>query len=143
MEQKYIRIARQFHWEMGHRLPFHRMGCANIHGHSYKLWVEIEGVLDEHGMLMDYGDLKRIVEPVLEPLDHAFMCSEQDEIMKNFLSNNDFKTIHVPFTSTAENIIEYLLLEIWSHVSHNERIHSLRLRLHETDNSYAETGISR
>ena len=138
-----MKIARQFHWEMGHRLPFHTGGCANIHGHSYKLWVEIEGSADEHGMLMDYGDMKLLVAPVIEPLDHAFMCDEGDEIMKSFLATTDFKRIIVPFHSTAENLAEYLLSQLWTVFSEQSRIRGLRLRLQETDISYAEAERSR
>jgi len=133
------KIARQFFWEMGHRLPFHTGGCANIHGHSYKLWVELEGVSDENGMVMDYGDMKRIVRPFIERLDHAFLCDEQDEIMKSFLGTTPFKVLYVPFTSTAENIAGFLADELWSLFEPLPQICALRLRLQETDHSYAET----
>jgi 6-pyruvoyltetrahydropterin/6-carboxytetrahydropterin synthase len=128
---------------MGHRLPFHTGGCANIHGHSYKLWVEIEGSADENGMLMDYGDMKRLVAPVIEPLDHAFMCDEDDDIMKAFLATTDFKRVFVPFHSTAENLAEYLLEQLWNVFSRQQRITGIRLRLQETDISYAETARKR
>ncbi len=138
-EQRTTKIARQFFWEMGHRLPFHAGGCANIHGHSYKLWVELEGVSDENGMVMDYGEMKRLVRPLIERLDHAFLCDDRDEIMKSFLSATQFKVLYVPFTSTAENIAGFLADELWSLFGLLPGIHALRLRLQETDHSYAET----
>ncbi len=138
-----MKIAREFHWEMGHRLPFHESGCANIHGHSYKLWVELEGSLDEHGMLMDYGDMKTLVAPVIEPLDHAFLCDDEDEIMKRFLATTSFKCLHVPFHSTAENLVEYLLDKLWTVFEAHENISGIRLRLQETDISYAESERAR
>ncbi|MGA1250362.1 MAG: 6-pyruvoyl trahydropterin synthase family protein, partial [Candidatus Kapaibacteriota bacterium] len=49
------RIAKEFHWEMGHRLPFHDGGCQNIHGHSYTMRVEVIGEIDPAtGMVIDY-----------------------------------------------------------------------------------------
>jgi len=41
-----MKIAKEFKWEMGHRLPEHFGQCKNIHGHSYKMLVEFEGEID-------------------------------------------------------------------------------------------------
>ncbi len=131
-------IARQFHWEMGHRLPFHTGGCANIHGHSYKLWVEIEGEVDDNGMLMDYGDMKDAVKPVLDRFDHSFLCDEHDDVMRTFLATTNFKVVHVPFTTTAEHIVVHLLDLLTPVFTRHPRVSSLRLRLQETDISFAE-----
>ena len=137
MDNGPAKIARLFHWEMGHRLPFHDSGCANIHGHSYRLWVEVHGSCDEHGMLIDYGHLKLSVQPVIETLDHAFLCAESDGVMKEFLLAQGFKSVFVPFHSTAENICLYLLDRIWDALSSYPRISGVIVKLHETDNSYA------
>ena len=134
-----MKIARQFHWEMGHRLPFHAGGCANLHGHSYKLWVEIEGGLDANGMLMDYGEMKSLVAPEIAELDHAFLCDEADTLMRDFLETTNFKRVYVPFTSTAEHLIEYLADRLWKVFAPVSAVSALRLRLQETDISYAET----
>jgi len=138
-----ITIARDFHWEMGHRLPFHEHGCANIHGHSYKLRVELEGTCDEHGMLMDYGEMKLLVMPIIDQLDHCFLCDEGDALMRNFLASTQMKYKIVPFPSTAENLVHYLLEELWMVFEPFRRITKLRLRLRETDVSYAECVHSR
>jgi len=138
-----MKIGKQFHWEMGHRLPFHDMGGANIHGHSYSMWVELEGGCDEHGMLLDYGIMKQHIQPVISELDHAFLCDENDGIMKPFLATTPFKVVYVPFTTTAEHISEYLLGRIWESLASFENIHRITLRLQETGNSYAEVSKSR
>ena len=138
-----MKIARDFHWEMGHRLPFHESGCANIHGHSYRLRVEIDGTCDEHGMLMDYGDMKRLVMPVLDELDHSFLCDEGDDLMRGFLEGSGLKYKLVPFTSTAENLVLHLLDELWQVFEPWPRVSALTLRLQETEISFAEAGRSR
>ncbi len=133
-----VTVARYFHWEMGHRLPFHKSGCQNIHGHSYRLWVSVEGETDANGMVIDFADLKDIVDPIIAPFDHAFVCDDGDEIMKTFLSNAGFRMVVVPFHSTAENLASHLLELIWNQLSANPRIQSIQLRLHETENAFAE-----
>jgi len=83
------RIAKDFYWEMTHRLPFHKGPCRNIHGHSYRLRVEIEGELDEDGMVLDYYHLKQLLAPVIDSLDHSFAVDENDDLMLDFLKQND------------------------------------------------------
>jgi 6-pyruvoyltetrahydropterin/6-carboxytetrahydropterin synthase len=133
-----LKIAREFHWEMGHRLPFHTSGCANIHGHSYKMWVEIEGVCDDNGMMMDYGDMKKLVMPLVDEVDHCFLCDADDELMISFLKTTGFKFVVVPFTTTAENLVLYFLERLWEIFTPFDQVIGLRLRLQETDISYAE-----
>lgn len=133
-----IKIARQFHWEMGHRLPFHEGGCANIHGHGYKLWVELEGNPDNNGMLMDYGDMKRNIQPILDELDHAFACFDADPVMVDFLKQTGFKVVYFPFHTTAENLVVHLADRIQDCLRGFPAISALTLRLQETEFSYAE-----
>jgi len=128
---------------MGHRLPFHKGGCANIHGHSYRLLVEISGICDEHGMLVDYADVKRIVRPVLAPLDHAFMCEREDTLLKEFLESNGFRVFIVDFPTTAENIARLLCTTLWDKFKVNPRVTGLKIRIHETSNSTAEVSLVR
>ena len=138
-----MKIGKQFHWEMGHRLPFHESGCANIHGHSYAMWVELEGACDSRGMLLDYGIMKAVIQPIVSELDHCFLCDDGDELMKPFLSGTTLKVVYVPFTTTAEHIAEYLLGRIWEALSAYSNIERISLRLQETGNSYAEMSRNR
>lgn len=134
------RIAKEFHWEMAHRLPFHTGGCQNVHGHSYRLWVEIEGEPDSHGMVMDYLDLKMIVEPLVKQLDHSFLCDRADELMMQFFHSNSLKVNYVDFPTTAENIAAYLLKEITLRLKESQSIpvKRLRVRVQETERTFAE-----
>jgi 6-pyruvoyltetrahydropterin/6-carboxytetrahydropterin synthase len=135
------RIAKEFRWEMAHRLPYHTSGCQNIHGHSYRLWVEIEGEPDEtRGMVLDYLDLKSAVEPLVKQLDHAFLCDRSDELMTRFFRENTLKVVYVDFPTTAENIAAYLMKEIAKRLRESQSVllKRLRIRLHETERTFAE-----
>lgn len=133
-----VRIAREFHWEMGHRLPFHSGGCQNIHGHSYRMRVEIEGVLDPNGMVLDYFDLKEIVEPIVALIDHSFLCDASDETMLAFFRENPLKHVVVPFRTTAENITAWMIERVADRLASYGNIYRLSIRLQETDRVYAE-----
>jgi 6-pyruvoyltetrahydropterin/6-carboxytetrahydropterin synthase len=132
------RIAKDYRWEMGHRLPFHEGLCRNIHGHSYALRVELGGSLDENGMLIDFYDLSAIVQPIIDELDHCFLCDDSDVVMIEFFLGHPMKVVMVPFATTAENICGWIADRLAVECSKNERIHTLGVRVHETDRAYAE-----
>ncbi|MBI3260670.1 MAG: 6-carboxytetrahydropterin synthase [Ignavibacteriae bacterium] len=134
-------IAKDFHWEMGHRLPYHDGGCQNIHGHSYTMRVEISGDIDERGMVIDYFDLKAAVQPIVERLDHSFLCSESDETMCAFFKDNPMKVNMVSFHSTAENIALFILREITPSIEAYPNVDVLTVRLHETKHTFAEVSV--
>ncbi len=136
-----MKIAKEFHWEMGHRLPEHFGKCKNIHGHSYRMIVELEGGLNDSGMIMDYYDLKKIVKPVIEKLDHAFMVYEEDNEIVKFLELVKSKMIIVKFQSTVENICRYILSEI---IKQNlpSNVKKLKVRIFESIDDYAEEETS-
>jgi len=132
-----MKIAKEFRWEMGHRLPEHFGLCKNIHGHSYKMIVEFEGELDKNQMVIDYYDVEKIINPVIEKLDHSFMVDKDDKIVLEFLEKMNSKKIVVEFLATAENICLYLLDEI-KKCSLPSNISSVKVRVYETQFDYAE-----
>ena len=78
-----IRITKKFDFEAGHALFGYDGKCKNLHGHSYKLYVTVIGepINNPHnvknGMVIDFGDLKRIVqEQIIEAFDHAMVFNE-------------------------------------------------------------------
>lgn len=133
------RIAKEFHWEMGHRLPYHQGGCQNIHGHSYTMRVEVIGIIDPAtGMVIDYFDMKALVEPLIDRLDHSFLLDSSDHVLVDFFKQHPMKVNVVDFYSTAENIAHYILRELIPGFSAFPSVHRLIIRLRETENTFAE-----
>ena len=132
-----MKIAKEFHWEMGHRLPFHKGKCKNLHGHSYKCMVEFSGDPDKNGMVLDYYDLKKIIGPIIEQLDHSFMVSSDDTEVIEALEKLNSQKVIVDFDTTAENICLYLLNKIKT-TNLPSNINSVKVRVLETENTYAE-----
>ncbi len=132
-----MKIAKEFHWEMGHRLPEHFGLCKNIHGHSYKMIVEFEGELDERGIVIDFYDVEKIINPIIEKLDHAFMVKDDDQITVEFLEKLDSKKVVVDFFATVENICIYISDKI---IKSNlpKNIKFIKVRVYETSEDYAE-----
>jgi len=136
-----MKIAKEFHWEMGHRLPFHKGKCVNLHGHTYRLQVIVSGTEDENGLVIDFYDLKRIINPVIEMLDHSFMVSTKDTELVRLFKGFETKIVLVDFHSTVENIAKYLLQEI-SSAGLPGNIDEVTVRVYETTDSYAEASLT-
>lgn len=135
-----MKIAKEYRWEMGHRLPFHKGLCRNIHGHSYRMAVEITGELDKNGMIIDFFDMNKIIKPIIEKYDHAFLCWKGDKKVMDFLTKNKMKKVIVDYQSTVENICsDFLdmltnkLLDIKKH-----KFEELTVKIYESPNACAE-----
>ncbi len=71
-----VRLVKGFSFEAAHFLPTFPEGhkCRRLHGHSFRIEVAVEGTVDpSRGFLIDYGDLKRAVEPIVDRLDHRLL----------------------------------------------------------------------
>ncbi|NJP12528.1 MAG: 6-carboxytetrahydropterin synthase QueD [Leptolyngbyaceae cyanobacterium RU_5_1] len=72
-------IYKEFRFEAAHHLPHHTGKCGRLHGHSWVGRVYIQGnklIEDgsQQGMLLDYGEIKQYIEPLLERyLDHHYL----------------------------------------------------------------------
>ncbi|MBW7868560.1 MAG: 6-carboxytetrahydropterin synthase QueD [Brumimicrobium sp.] len=71
-----MQIFKQFTFDSAHFLPHvpanHK--CKRMHGHTYLLKIIVEGELDSHlAWVMDFKDLKDIVGPVIDSLDHHIL----------------------------------------------------------------------
>lgn len=139
-----IKITKQFSFEMAHALRNYDGLCRNIHGHSYKMDITLAGqpLQDEsspkNGMVMDFGDLKRLVnEEIISLLDHALVLNAKtDAQLVDVLKQNYEKIVTVDFQPTTENLLEFIAAKIQSRLPNDVKLNCVRLR--ETDTSYAE-----
>ena len=64
-----LTIERDF--SAAHTMRGHPGECARLHGHNYRVLLTVEGEqLNDGGMLMDFAELKRILDDLLAGLDH-------------------------------------------------------------------------
>ena len=137
-----IRITKEFHFEMSHCLNNYDGLCANIHGHSYKLFVCLRGEPNEdkssssYGMVMDFSKLKKIVQKeILDKFDHALVIEKHSEFIEQVKSLNTKKEI-VDFQPTCENLVIYIKERIEPLLPQNVELFSVKL--YETASSHAE-----
>lgn len=67
-----VRVEDNF--AAAHFLVNYHGKCENLHGHNYRVRVFAEGTeLDEGGMLLDFGVLKKTLKKVLDRIDHSLL----------------------------------------------------------------------
>ena len=139
-----IRVTKEFNIEMAHALKNYDGPCKNIHGHSYKLFVTVIGepnAKPNHpklGMLIDFGDLKSIVNTeIVEVFDHAFVINQNTGFNKGNSNHEMFEnTIYVDYQPTCENMVIDFAKRIKLVLPAGVRLYSLKL--YETATAYSE-----
>ena len=62
------------HFAAAHQLTMVGEKCENLHGHNWKIEVYVTGEnLDEAGVLIDFGIVKKHVAQIMSLLDHKFL----------------------------------------------------------------------
>ena len=141
-------IRRWVETDTGHRIPNHRSKCRNIHGHRYRWEAELEGEVvtqegaSEEGMLIDFGDVSKILEEhIHDVVDHAFIVYENDIETMQALSvmGESHKTLVVPFVPTAENLAKWAFSIVEPRIKtvYGNKLMLVALHVRETPKSWA------
>lgn len=121
-------LSKSFRFEASHQLPHHDGKCANLHGHSWEVTVEFAGDAlvesgPQQGMLLDYYMISKIMNPIIDKLDHSHL--------------NDM----IP-NPTSENLALVIYRKIMDEIScwpdtwvHRANIHVRSLSISETCSS--------
>jgi 6-pyruvoyltetrahydropterin/6-carboxytetrahydropterin synthase len=109
----------------GHYLRNYRGKCENPHGHNYKVRITLQGrELDPAGLLLDFKQLKQVMKPVIDRLDHQ-MINDVDPFTK--------------LNPSAENLAKYFFEETNSTLksSTSGRVSVKEVTIWETDSTTA------
>ncbi|GAA0076513.1 6-carboxytetrahydropterin synthase QueD [Clostridium sp. CTA-5] len=107
-------LKAEHSFDSAHFLAGYEGKCGNIHGHRWKVEIEIQGEtlvkggqLD--GMVIDFGDLKKDVKEMVDYYDHALIIQENTmrEETLNCIKQDSFRVIEVNFRPTAENFAAF------------------------------------
>ena len=109
----------------GHFLRNYRGKCENPHGHNYKVRVTLQGrELDPAGLLLDFRQLKDVMRPTIDYLDHQMI--------------NDLEPFDV-INPSAENLAKYFFDETNTQLKlgTNGRVWVKDVTIFETDTTTA------
>ncbi len=141
-----IEVVKEFTFDSAHYLPKHPGKCKECHGHRWALQVGFEGEVNpETGMVIDFGDVKRAVQPlIIDKLDHKLLNEidlDMDAYGQPVLSEDMTAPIAPMFPNyapTAENIIGWIIHVLKAQSFQWPGARLSLVRLYESPTSYAE-----
>ena len=67
-------LRREFTFDAAHNLVSYHGKCEKLHGHTYRMMVELSGEPDDEGMIADFVQVKKIVgAEIISKFDHAYL----------------------------------------------------------------------
>jgi 6-pyruvoyltetrahydropterin/6-carboxytetrahydropterin synthase len=83
MSERYkVRVTKdQLGFCSGHFISYAGDRCERLHGHNYRVAVEIEGELDENSYVFDFIALKQRTKAITDELDHYMMLATKNPVI--------------------------------------------------------------
>ncbi len=107
----------------GHALRNYKGKCENPHGHNYRIQVIFSGPeLDSIGLLLDFVAVKKLMQTVVDRLDHQYL--------------NNLAPFDV-LNPSAENMAKYFYDEISEGLGQSAPAKLGQVRVWETDTTSA------
>jgi 6-pyruvoyltetrahydropterin/6-carboxytetrahydropterin synthase len=107
----------------GHALRNYHGKCENVHGHNYRVEITLRGPqLDSIGLLVDFVHVKKLIQAVLDRLDHQYL--------------NDLEPF-AELNPSAENLARYFYEEINRGMEAGAPVQVGQVRIWETDTTSA------
>ena len=101
-------VTKTVKFDAAHILTDHAGLCKNLHGHTYRMEVTVEG---EGEMIIDFKELKKIItEKILDRFDHSFLynvASAGECEIAAVVEKLSMRTVPLPFRTTVENLSAY------------------------------------
>ena len=128
--------------DAAHRLWKYDGACANIHGHRYVVEVTVEGNrLDELGMLLDFGKLKKAVLSWVNLVDHKLILNVADPLGKSAPIGQKGDSIRfMNGNPTAENMAAELFrfVSMSAVITMETDVRVVNVRLYETPDCWCD-----
>ena len=105
-----LTVSKTVTFDAAHLLTGHGGQCRNLHGHTYRVTVELGNVPplqdQPEDMVMDFKELKAILnEEIVAPCDHAFLCDTHSAVERDIaatLRRHGLRVYDLPHRSTSE-----------------------------------------
>lgn len=113
-ERNMFTLKSEHSFDAAHFLAGYQGKCSNIHGHRWRVTVEINSASlkeDEQlrGMIVDFDKLKEDLKAEVDYFDHALIIEKNTlkPATLTALQDEGIRLVEVGFRSTAENFSKY------------------------------------
>ena len=119
-KERIVSVTKEIDFAAAHHLREYNGKCKNLHGHNYKLQVTVTGTINDIGMVVDFGVIKKYLKMLDEVLDHQNL----DDVLC--------------FQSTAENMVCFIADFLNARfMLEGQSYRVTRVKLYETPTSFA------
>ena len=151
MERWSIDLQKEaFKFSAAHFLIFPDGSAERLHGHNYRVFVELEAQLSTHGLVMDFKAIKPVVREICDRLDEHWIVPGEHPVLRWSESGGSIEVryleriylvprqdvIVLPINNTSsENLATWFGRELLAIVRERFRdvqVRSLRLAVEET-----------
>ena len=106
------RVTRSFTFDAAHTLPWHQGKCRNLHGHTYRLEVVVEGPIGPNGIVVDFADLDDLVRrEIIDRYDHTFLNDLLDNPTAELIAADIWKRLET--TEIGGTSLNLARLRLW------------------------------
>lgn len=114
-------LQSEYSIDAAHFLAGYQGKCGNIHGHRWRILVQVSGEElseeeQDRGMVLDFGKLKEDLKSVADVFDHMFIVEKGTlkPATCDALKAEAFQICWVDFRPTAENFSKYFYQKLVS-----------------------------
>lgn len=135
-----VTATKTFYFEAAHFLEGYQGACGSIHGHSYILEVTVvrkphyNGTItkfgNDFGMVMEFADLKALVQPLIDALDHSLIVEKYVD------TDKAEKQYRLGLRPTTENMAKEIFIWISNVLPHGVVLEKVKLQ--ETRTGWVE-----
>ena len=82
MESWSIELEKEyFKFSAAHFLIFPDGSAERLHGHNYRVFIEIDATLSDFGLVIDFKEIKPVVRELLDSLDERFLIPGEHPVL--------------------------------------------------------------
>src|ERR1700752_170020 len=93
----FVRLEKEQHvFSAAHFITFNGNICERLHGHNYRVAVEVEGPLDENQYVIDFIALRDELTAILSELDHHVLLPISHPLIRVAASASEVEAVFMP-----------------------------------------------
>jgi 6-pyruvoyltetrahydropterin/6-carboxytetrahydropterin synthase len=92
-----VRLEKEQHtFSAAHFITFNGDVCERLHGHNYRVAVEVEGPLDENQYVIDFIALRDELKAITEELDHRVLLPTSHPLIRVTATEHEVEAMFTP-----------------------------------------------
>ncbi len=153
-----VRLDKEHHvFSAAHFITFNGDVCERLHGHNYRVAVEVSGPLDENQYVIDFIALRDELKTLTDELDHHVLLPTTHPLIRVTTGEREVEAVFTPdgrrwifprgdcvllpvSNTTAELLAKYLGERLIAAIEKRTGVQPQSIRL-EVDENHGQWGI--